>query len=241
MLAEDPGISLVLPVHNERPNLAPVLTEVEERLAGFPHEIVAVDDGSTDGSLEELERLSEHMPLRVVGLAVHTGQSAALAAGFEAARHSIVVTMDADGQYDPADILRLVAALRAAPACDAVVGYRERRADSLGKRIQSLVANRVRDRLTGDQVRDTGCSLKAIRLEALARLPRFDGMHRFITTLIRLSGGRVLELPVAHRPRKFGKSHYGIGRAFRGLRDAVGIRWLAASRLHYTLKQRRAR
>lgn len=228
----------MLPIYNERDNLAPLFDELETALAGKAHEIVAVDDGSTDDSLAVLMTLRERHPeLIVLALEAHAGQSAATMAGCDAARGEIVVTMDADGQNDPRDIPALLGRLEATSGCAAVVGYRAARRDSAWKRLQSRVANAARNRLTGDAVRDTGCALKAVRRDALRALPRFDGMHRFLPTLIRLQGGMVLEAPVAHRPRRFGRSKYGMwNRALRGLRDALGVRWLRRTALRYRLR-----
>lgn len=232
-------LSVVLPIYNERENLAPVFDEIARALATMPHEIVAVDDGSTDGSLEELRRLACVYPaLRIVALAGRGGQSAAVIAGVDAARGDPVATMDADGQNDPADLRVLLEALDRDPDLAAAVGYRVRRADGLWKRFQSRVANAARNLITGDRVRDTGCALKAFRRSVAARLPRFDGMHRFLPTLVRHQGGRVVELPVGHRPRRSGESKYGMwDRLWRGLRDAVGVRWLGRRRLTYALRE----
>lgn len=232
-------ISVVLPIHNERPNLGPLLAEITEALRDRPHEVVAVDDGSTDGSGDEARALRRRHPqLRVVSLAARAGQSAALAAGWDVATGDVVVTLDADGQNDPADIPPLVTLLERDPALAAVVGYRTIRADSRWKRIQSGVANAVRNWVTGDRIRDTGCGLKAVRRAALVRLPRFDGMHRFLPTLLRLQGGVVLETPVSHRPRRFGETKYGMwDRLWRGLRDAFGVRWLRHRPLRYEIRE----
>lgn len=232
-------VTVVLPVHNERDNLAPLFEEIDRALDGVAHEIIAVDDGSTDGSLAELRRLAAQRPaVRVVALERRSGQSAAFAAGFDAATGTYVATMDADGQNDPADIPRLLDALRADEAIAAAVGYRVARADSVWKRVQSAIANTVRNRLTGDHVRDTGCSLKVMRRTAVSALPRFDGMHRFLPTLIRMRGGRVVEVPVRHRPRWHGASKYGMwDRGLRGLRDALGVRWLRRRRLDYAIRK----
>ena len=184
-------ISVVLPVYNERDNLEPLLAEVEATLNCVELEVIAVDDRSTDGSLEELRRLRlAHECLRVVSLEQHSGQSAAFAAGVELARGDPVVLMDADGQNDPADVPALLEILEHDPDCAAVVGYRVARADSRWKRLQSRVANDIRNWLTGDRVRDTGCSLKVFRRETLRGLVSFDGMHRFFPTLIRHAGGK---------------------------------------------------
>jgi len=221
-------VSVVLPVHNERESLAPLFAEIRAALGHRPVEILAVDDASTDGSGTELARLAAAAAdLRILRLPRRSGQSAALAAGWTAARAPIVVTLDADGQNDPADIPALLDALETDPALGAVVGMRRGRRDGWWKRLQGTVANRVRDRITGHRVTDTGCGLKVIRRAPLLRLPRFDGMHRFLPTLLAREGVAVRELPVTHRPRRHGRTKYGMwNRAFRGLRDAFGVRWL---------------
>ena len=235
----DPVASVVLPVYNERENLAPLLREIAATLRDVSHEVVAVDDGSTDGSLDELRRLRERYPsLRIVAFEANAGQSAAFAAGADAATGDVVVMMDADGQNDPADVPGLLAALAADPSLAAVAGYRVQRVDSTWKLLQSRVANRVRNWITGDVVRDTGCSLKAIRWNAMATLPRFNGMHRFLPTLVRTQGGVVAEVPVSHRPRQHGRSKYGMwNRAARGLRDALGVRWLRRRTLRFAIRE----
>jgi len=232
-------ISVVFPVHNELDNLAPLLAEVEAVLGTKALEVIAVDDSSTDGSLQELRRLqAEHARLRVVSLIRHAGQSAAFAAGMAAARGDPIVLMDADGQNDPADVPVLLDILDRERECAAVVGYRVDRADSAWRLFQSRVANSVRNWITGDRVRDTGCSLKVVRSAAAQDLVCFDGMHRFFPTLIRRSGGRVIEAPVSHRPRLSGKSKYGMwNRGMVALRDALGVRWLRLRRLEYESKE----
>jgi dolichol-phosphate mannosyltransferase len=146
--------------------------------------------------------------------------------------------MDADGQNDPADVPDLLDILGRDPQCAAVVGYRVNRADSLWRRVQSRVANGVRNWLTGDQVRDTGCSLKVVRSAAIQDLVRFDGMHRFLPTLIRRSGGKVVEAPVSHRPRLRGESKYGMwNRGLVALRDALGVRWLRHRMLEFESRE----
>ncbi|UCF41990.1 MAG: glycosyltransferase [Gemmatimonadota bacterium] len=235
----DPVVSVVLPVYNERENLAPLLDEIAATMRDVPHEVVAVDDGSVDGSLDELRRLmARHPPLRVVALERNAGQSAAFVAGADAALGAVVVLMDADGQNDPADIPGLLKALAGDDGLAAVVGYRVRRTDPRWKLLQSWIANRARNWITGDAVRDTGCSLKAIRRDRMVALPRFNGMHRFLPTLIRMQGGAVTEVPVSHRPRRHGRSKYGMwNRAARGLRDALGVRWLGRRTLRFAIRE----
>jgi glycosyltransferase involved in cell wall biosynthesis len=232
-------LSVVLPVFNERDNLVPLLDELDATLGSRGYEIIAVDDGSTDGSLDELLRQRRVRPaLRVIALQQRSGQSAALAAGWARAHGDVVVMLDADGQNDPADIPALLEPLDADPRLAAAAGYRVRRADSGWRRAQSRIANTLRNWITRDRVRDTGCSLKAVRREVLAALPRFDGMHRFLPTLIRLQGGVVAEVPVSHRPRRFGHSKYTArNRALAGLRDALGVRWLRRRALRYVVRK----
>jgi len=233
-----PDVSLVVPVYNERENLAPLVAEIAAALAGTHYEIVAVDDGSTDGSLTELKRLKGLLnELHVVAFERNAGQSAAFVAGFRAARGRAIVTLDADLQNDPRDVPALLAELaRSGAAC--VAGYRADRRDTPWKRLQSRIANGVRNWLTRETIRDTGCSLKAFRADAVRALPAFNGMHRFLPTLIRRDGGLVAEVPVGHRPRRFGTTKYGMwNRVFRALADAFGVRWLLRRRLRYRVRE----
>jgi len=235
-----PELSLVIPVYNERESLPRLLDEIAAALrpARPAYEILAVDDGSTDGSREELRRLrAGHPELRLVGFADNAGQSAAFAAGFRAARGKVIVTLDADLQNDPADIPGLVAELERRGTA-AVVGYRPARRDTAWKRLQSRIANGVRNRLTAETIRDTGCSLKAFRADAVRDLPWFTGMHRFLPTLVRMRGGTVAEVPVRHRPRVFGASKYGMwNRVFRALADALAVRWMQHRVLRYRIDE----
>lgn len=232
-----PDVSLVIPVYNERENLLPLMDEIAAALAGRRYEIVAVDDGSTDGSLETLTTLKRtHPELHVVSFAENAGQSAALAAGFRAAGAGVIVTLDADGQNDPADVPRLLEEL-ARSGSAAVVGYRSARRDSAWKRVQSRIANGVRNWLNHETIRDTGCSLKAFRAEAVREIPLFSGMHRFLPTLVKLRGGTVTEVPVRHRPRRSGRTKYGMwNRVFRTLSDALAVRWMQRRALRYHVR-----
>lgn len=231
------AISIVIPFHDEEPNLEPLcrrLIPACEAL-GLPFEIILVDDGSHDGGDRIASEAAARDPrIRVVTLEARSGQSAALDAGFRVARHPIIVTMDADLQNDPEDIPLLLAKLEEA---DVACGVRTARHDSWVRRISSRIANRVRDRITGDHVTDTGCSLKAYRVEYLRRLKLYDGMHRFLPTLLRFEGARVTEVPVRHHPRVAGRSKYGIGnRAIVGLRDCLAVRWMRDRHLRYRIK-----
>src|SRR5690348_1791254 len=231
-------LSLVVPVYNERESLPLLVEEITRALAGRRYEIVAVDDGSTDGSLDVLKALkSRHPELHIVSFASNAGQTAAFAAGFEVARGRVIVTLDADLQNDPADIPAVVAELERSGAA-AVAGYRVNRRDSGWKRLQSSIANGVRNRLNRESIRDTGCSLKAFRADAVRALPLFNGMHRFLPTLVRLRGGTVAEVPVRHRPRRFGRTKYGMwNRAFRALADALAVRWMQRRALRYRVRE----
>ena len=231
-------LSLVIPAYNERENLAPLLDEITSALAGWTYEVIIVDDGSTDGTLQELKALRGRYPqLRILALERNSGQTASFAAGFRAARAPIVITLDADLQNDPADIPRLVETLRQSGAT-AVAGYRATRRDTSWKRLQSRIANSVRNRLNGEVIRDTGCSLKAFRTEAIRALPLFTGMHRFLPTLIKMQGGTVTEVPVGHRPRRHGQTKYGMwNRVLRSLADAFAVRWMQRRALHYNIRE----
>src|SRR3989441_4017630 len=190
-------LSLVVPVYNERDNLPILVEEIGRALAGRGeegrYEIVAVDDGSTDGSLDVLKALKRDHPERhIVPCAANAGQTAAFAAGFGAARGRVIVTLDADLQNDPADIPVLLAELEQSGAA-AVAGYRVDRRDSGWKRVQSRIAHGVRNRLHRETIRDTGCSLQAVCAQALRPLPPFNGMDRLPPTLVRVQGGRGTE------------------------------------------------
>jgi glycosyltransferase involved in cell wall biosynthesis len=233
-------VSLVIPVYNERDNLAPLVTEIAAALRGVRYELVAVNDGSTDGSLDALKALKrDHPELHLVSFAENAGQTAAFAAGFQAARGRVIVTLDADLQNDPADIPALLAELERSGA-SAVVGYRvgRREGDSGWRLLQSRIANGIRNRLNRETIRDTGCSLKAFRVEVARALPLFNGMHRFLPTLVKLRGGTVAEVPVRHRPRRFGTSKYGMwNRALRALLDAFAVRWMQRRALRYRVTE----
>ncbi len=206
--------------------------ELRLALAGLDHEIIFVDDGSTDQSVAKIENASN---VRVLRFEKNAGQSAALFAGLDAARGAIIVTIDSDLQNDPADIPRLLAEI--SQGADLVCGYRQKRKDTLVKRLTSRIANFVRSRYTRDGVRDTGCTLKAMRRECVGALIPFKGMHRFIPALVKGAGYRIVEVPVNHRPRKFGKSKYGLGnRALRATIDMFGVRWLLSRRLNYKMR-----
>jgi len=220
-------LSAVVPVFNEKENLEPLVEELGRELGRLEvtFEILLVDDGSTDGSTEVMDRLARRYPaVRAIHLHPNQGQSAALATGFDAALGQYLVTLDADLQNDPADIARLFEWI---PQYDMVVGIRRTRRDSWSRRASSTIANRVRSLVLGDGIRDTGCSLKLFRRDLTPRMPRFRGMHRFLPFLAQLQGAQIMQVPVNHRPRRAGRSKYNVSnRLGRGLVDLVGMWWL---------------
>jgi dolichol-phosphate mannosyltransferase len=236
--ADLPQLSAVVPVYNEREALPVLFEELDRalRATDLRYEIVLVDDGSADGSAEWIREAARRFPA-VVGVFFekNAGQSAAVTAGLRAARGDILVTLDADGQNDPADIPLLLERLRDA---DVVSGIRTTREDSWTRRVSSRIANGYRRAMLGDSITDIGCSLKAYRREAVEGLPAFVGVHRFLPALCQFRGARVTEVPVRHRPRRLGESKYGIGnRLFRGLRDVFGVMWLRARLLDYRIRE----
>jgi len=227
-----PAVSIVVPVFNEEENMSILQSELRAALSGLDHEIVFVDDGSTDRSMEKIETAPD---VRVLRFEKNTGQSAALYAGIRAAHGQTIVMIDSDLQNDPADIPRLLAEI--SRGADLVCGYRAKRKDTITKRLTSRIANFVRSRFTRDYVRDTGCTLKAMRRECATALVPFKGMHRFIPALIRGAGYQLVEIPVNHRPRRFGQTKYGFGsRAVRATMDMFGVRWLLSRRLNYKIR-----
>jgi glycosyltransferase involved in cell wall biosynthesis len=231
-------LSVVIPVRDEEESLEALYRELDAAVGGTAGglEIVFVDDGSRDASRERLHDITQKdARVRVLALDGRHGQSAALDAGFRAARGELVATLDADLQNDPADLPRLIAALEQA---DLVQGVRVARRDALWRRASSRIANGFRNFVTGERIQDVGCSLRVMRREHLARIKLYRGLHRFLPTLLRLEGARVIELPVSHRPRRHGRSKYGIrDRLFVGLVDVLAVRWMQSRRLAYRLRE----
>jgi dolichol-phosphate mannosyltransferase len=229
-----PEISVVVPLFNEEESIAILQSELSAALKGLVYEIIFVDDGSVDRTAERIEAAAD---VRVIRFEKNSGQSAAIYAGVMASRGATVVIIDGDLQNDPADIPRLLAEI--AHGADLVCGYRVKRQDTLVKRATSRIANAVRSRYTKDGVRDTGCTLKAMRRECVSALLPFKGMHRFIPALVKAAGYRLVEIPVSHRPRRFGQSKYGLGnRALRASTDMFGVRWLLSRRLDYKIREK---
>ncbi len=232
-------LSVVVPVFNEEENLPiliPRLAEVLNRL-GLTYEMIFVDDGSSDGSRRILREMATQYPgLRMIGLKENRGLSTALIAGMKGARGEKIVTLDSDLQNDPEDIPKL---LRYLDPYDMATGWRQKRDDPWLKRISSIIANAIRNRLSGEQIHDSACTLRAFKRECLQDLIPFNGMHRFFSTLAKMQGYKVVEVPVVHHPRKFGKSKYNIrNRAMRAFIDLLGVRWLKNRRIDYTIEER---
>lgn len=236
-----PWLSVIVPVKDERDNLEPLTTrllavlEARQESRTAPFEVLYIDDGSTDGSSDILNRLAkEHPPVRVIHFDRNYGQTSAFDAGFRRSTGELVVTIDGDLQNDPEDIPLL---LEHAKRYDLVCGWRTNRHDNLIRKVSSRIANAVRSAVTGDRVHDTGCSLKIFRRAVVDRLPLFEGMHRFFPALALLHGFTVAEVPVRHHPRVHGRSKYGVGnRLLKGLYDLVAVRWMQGRVLRYQVK-----
>jgi len=229
-------LSVVIPVYNEEDNLPLLMPELRAVLdgLGLAYEVLFVDDGSRDRSAEIVRGFREDDPrVRLVRLKANAGETAATDAGFKAARGRLVVTMDADLQNDPREIPTL---LRPLDQWDVVTGWRVDRAagDAWIRRISSRVANRVRNAVTRESIQDSGCTFRAFRRECLRGLTLYRGFHRFVPTLLKMRGYRVLEVPVSHRPRRFGVSKYGVmNRAFVATADLLVVRWMGKRLLRY--------
>jgi len=222
-------VSLVVPMYNEQENAAACYEDVTAAMAdtGLAYELIFVDDGSTDRTLESLRAAAEGDPrVRIVQLRRNFGQAAALEAGFDLARADVVVPLDGDLQNDPRDVPRLLDRLEEGQGYDVVSGWRKSRQDSLGRKIPSRIANWLISRITGVRLHDYGCTLKAYRRSVLQDVRLYGEMHRFIPAFVHWVGGRVTEEPVNHRPRRAGRGKYGLGRTFRVLLDLITVRFM---------------
>ena len=235
-----PDLSVVVPVFNEEESLHSFWPQLRDVLEALPltFEVVFVDDGSRDRSAEIVRTLREQdRRVRLVRLKTNAGETAATDAGFRAVRGRWVVTLDADLQNDPRDIPTLLAHL---DRWDAACGWRAHRrtGDSLVRRLSSRVANRVRNALSDESIRDSGCTFRAFRRECLRSLVLYRGFHRFVPTLLKLQGYRVIEVPVNHRPRRFGRSKYGVlNRVVAATADLLVVRWMKRRQLRYEVAE----
>lgn len=233
-VTDSPAVSVVVPLYNEEENLPILQEELRTALNGLDYEIIFVDDGSVDRTADRIETARN---VRQIRFEKNAGQSAAIYAGLTAARGATAVIIDGDLQNDPADIPKLLEEIQR--GADLACGYRLKRRDTVVKRLTSRIANTVRSRYTKDGVRDTGCTLKAMRRECVNALFPFKGMHRFIPALIKAAGYQLVEVPVNHRSRRFGQSKYGLGnRALRATIDMFGVRWLLSRRLNYKIREK---
>jgi glycosyltransferase involved in cell wall biosynthesis len=233
-----PRLSVVIPAYNEEECIEECVAElcaVMDRL-GEAYEVLVVDDGSQDRTFERLRSLKARYPqLRVLRFEANAGETAAMDAGLKNARGELIATMDADLQNDPADILRMVEMAR---DWDVVCGVRAKREDSLVRRVSSRIANWTRNKVTHESITDVGCTLRLMRASYVKNLKLYTGMHRFLPTLLRLDGCRIVEIPVNHRPRLRGKSKYGVwNRLFKGIHDLIAVRWMQSRWLRYKVKE----
>jgi dolichol-phosphate mannosyltransferase len=233
MNTNEPAVSVVVPVRNEAGNIAGLVAEIAKALGGqWPFEVVYVNDGSSDGTEAELKRLMTQYPwLRRVRHKQSCGQSSAVRSGVAAARAPLIVTLDGDGQNDPAFIPAMLRALEASDKIGLIAGQRVGRKSGGFKKFQSRVANAVRGAVLRDGTRDTGCGLKAFRRDVFLRLPYFDGLHRFLPALMRREGKDIGYVDVIDRRRASGVSNYGMwDRLWIGILDLAGVWWLIRRR-----------
>jgi glycosyltransferase involved in cell wall biosynthesis len=233
-------LSVVAPAHNEAENLPQLLDEIAAAAAVIQKswEVIIVDDGSTDSTLHVMqEQKKKHPGLRVLSMERRSGQTAALDAGLRHARGSFIATIDADLQNDPADIPRMLNVLLS-QQCGFVNGWRANRRDPWIRLVSTRIANGLRNRLTREQIHDSACGLKVFRRECIDRLKLYHGMHRFLPTLVKMEGYRVVEVPINHRPRIAGRAKYGVfNRAFKALRDVLAVRWMQQRMLRYECRE----
>jgi glycosyltransferase involved in cell wall biosynthesis len=232
-------ISVVVPVYNEEGNLPILIPQIVEVLnpLGKTYEMIFVDDGSKDQSRRILkEMVSQYPQIRILGFKKNCGETAASAAGLKEARGEIVITIDADLQNDPRDIPTMLEYLN---DYDMVTGWRQKREDSWVKRITSKIANRIRNWLSGEEIRDSGCTFRVYKRECLQNLKLYKGMHRFMPTLVKMNGFRVIEIPIAHHPRKFGVSKYNTwNRMWCAFVDLLAVKWMKSRHIHYEIKEK---
>jgi glycosyltransferase involved in cell wall biosynthesis len=239
-MADAPYLSLVIPAYNEQENIPTLLQRVGDALAqiGRPFEVIIIDDGSSDQTPRLLAEAMRNLPwLRVLRMEKNCGQSAAFEIGFEAARGEVIATIDADLQNDPQEIVRLLPMLDEQNV-DMITGWRKERQDTRFRRWQSRQANRIRNWITQETVRDSASSLKIYRAPIIKGMKLFRGAHRYFPTLVKMRGGKVHETPVKHSQRFAGEGKYGFGnRAFVGIYDLFGVRWMKKRWLNYRVSE----
>ena len=232
-------ISVVVPVYNEEENLPVLIPQIAEVLRSLKktYEMIFVDDGSKDRSRQILKEVAAQYPqIRILGFKKNCGETAAGTAGIKEARGRIVITIDADLQNDPTDIPRMLDYLK---EYDMVTGWRQKREDSWVKRITSQIANRIRNSLSGEEIQDSGCTFRAYKRECLRDIKLYKGMHRFLPTLVKMEGYRVIEIPIVHHPRKFGVSKYTTwNRMWRAFVDLLAVKWMKSRHIHYDIEER---
>ncbi len=232
--------SLIVPVYNEEDNLYPLVENIEDAMQAVTpnYEVIFVDDGSEDKSRETIKAICQaRSRYHYLFFEKNHGQTAAFDAGFKAARGEYIITMDADLQTDCHDVPKLLDKL---DRYDAAVGFREKRSDTWVKRISSKIANAVRNKLSGESIRDTGCPLKVMPAEVVSKWKLYNGMHRFFPTLLKLEGYTVCEVPVSHHSRIHGQSKYNVwNRVFRATKDLFAVRWMKSRYLHYQIIDQR--
>jgi len=235
----DIEISVVVPVYNEEGNLPILIPKLVEVLKGLErsYEMIFVDDGSSDESRRILGEMTLRYPsLRILRFRVNRGLSAALLAGMREARGGIIVTLDSDLENDPADIPKLLEYL---DRYDMATGWRQKRRDTWLKKISSKIGNAVRNLLSGENIRDSACTLRAFKKDCIIGIPVFNGMHRFLSTLVKMGGYRIIEVPVSHHPRRFGRSKYNIrNRMLKSFIDLLAVRWMKARAIHWEIEER---
>lgn len=233
-------ISFVLPVYNEELNIENLYSEIKSvaQKLDSPYETVFVDDYSKDNSLAIIKKLSENNPdVRYISFEKNCGQSAALYAGFQHATGDIIITMDADLQNDPSDILNMI---KLFGEYDMITGWRKNRKDTFSKKIASRIGNFIRNSVTKDNIHDTGCSLKIMRASMLKKIKIYRGLHRFLPVLMKLEGAKIIEVPVNHRKRLHGVSKYNnLSRAIEGLYDLFAVRWMIKRHLNIRIKEKK--
>jgi len=232
-------ISIVAPVYNEEENLPILVSQLVDVLnpLGKSYEMIFVDDASTDRSRSVLKEMVPRVPqIRILGFKKNCGETGAGAAGLKAARGDVVITIDADLQNDPKDIPMLLGYLG---EYDMVTGWRQKRDDSWVKRVTSKIANGIRNTLSGETIRDSGCTYRAYKRECLENIKLYKGMHRFMPTLVKMEGFRVIEVPIAHHPRQFGVSKYTTwNRMWRAFVDLLAVRWMKSRHIHYEIEEK---